>query len=455
MKKFFGSDLTVSFALVGLSTTTMSCGNNSETVTPSPNNIVKVASETTQLSNLTSLLKLCELDKTLATETKKTVFAPNNDAFTKVFGKSFPTTCTDSLKSILSYHVVSGTVVQGSSITSAEAKVDTLAGSIFAKVKDSKIIINNSSTVVKGDVTASDGVVHIVDTVLIPDSAGTVVQIAAKRDDFSALVSLLKLCNLNDTLSAESGTLTVFAPTNAAFTKYLNGAAGPTTCSTDLKNTLVYHVLGAKVKSTDLKASQASTSLLASNNLFITKTDAAGVVINGGSKVVAADLESAKGVVHVVDTVLVPDALGTIVAALSKRFDHTALVSSVVNANLTETLSGTGPFTVFAPTNAAFEAIASTTATLSVAQLTKVLTHHVLSSKKISSEIPSGQTDIATVESSTIRLNKSDAGLYVRGSDLTQLGSVDAQAPKVTEADIVTSNGVIHVISRVLIPTAL
>ena len=416
-------------------------------------NIVGAAAATADLSSLVTLLKLCKLDGTLSTNTKKTVFAPNNAAFTKVYGAKLPTTCKEDLKTILSYHVVSGKAVKGASITKTEAAVATLAGDVFVKTQSNKVVINNSAKVVTADVEASDGVVHIVDTVLIPDSLGTVVQIAAKRDSFSSLVSLVTLCKLEaDTaLGAAAGTFTVFAPDNAAFKKYLGDTAAPTTCTDDLKNTLLYHVLGAKVFSVGLDPSQAPVTLLANNKVFVTKSAASGVVINAGAKVTTADVAGSNGVVHVIDTVLVPDAQGDIVAALSKRYDNSDLVAAVVKASLVVTLQGAGPFTVFAPTNAAFSEVASAVAGYSTADLTKVLTHHVLSGKVLAADIAPGDSTPQTVEESTIKLTNTGTTVYIRGNSQTDLAEADA--PKVVEADIVTKNGVIHIVDGVLIPT--
>ena len=120
----------------------------------------------------------------------------------------------------------------------------------------------------------------------------------------------------------------------------------------------------------------------------------------------------------------------------------TTLVGAVVSANLAGTLSGAGPFTVFAPTNDAFAAIASTVASLTTAQLTTVLTYHVLPIQVLAADIPFG-TPVATVQGQTITINA--------GTPPTITDSTETPAP-IVATDVRASNGVIHVISKVLIP---
>jgi transforming growth factor-beta-induced protein len=120
------------------------------------------------------------------------------------------------------------------------------------------------------------------------------------------------------------------------------------------------------------------------------------------------------------------------------------LVSAVVSTNLQGTLSGAGPFTLFAPTNDAFAAISSTVAGLSTAQLASVLTYHVLPEQVLAANIPFG-TPVATVEGQTITINA--------GPPLTITDSTTTPAP-IVATDVRASNGVIHVISKVLIPAS-
>ena len=448
------------FAIASLAVVAAGCGSDSSDDSTSdkeepqkeePQDIVALAAATPELSTLVSLVKLCKLESALQEKSKKTVFAPTNAAFKVTLPDGLPKECSADLASILKHHVV-GKEIKKAAIKDKETKVATLTGDIFVKSVGGKVKIDNSAEVKTADAAASNGVVHIINAVLLPDSVSSLPLVASKREDFSTLVSLLGLCKLDAALLDAKGTFTVFAPTNAAFTAYLDGKAAPTACSDDLKNTLLYHVVGAKVKSGDLAAAQGPETLLTKNKVFVTKADGT-VTVNGAAKVVAADVEGSNGVIHAIDKVLVPDAQGNIVAALAKRYDYSTLVASVVKADLATTLSGTGPFTVFAPNNAAFTAIADTVASLSVAQLTKVLTHHVLGSKVLAADIATGSSSATAVDTTAISISNTAAGVLLRGS--SQHGIADAAASKVTETDIVTTNGVIHTVSGVLVPTGL
>jgi transforming growth factor-beta-induced protein len=277
-------------------------------------------------------------------------------------------------------------------------------------------------------------------------SAPTLAEIAASTPDLSILASLVGLCELGGALSDTSASLTVFAPTNAAFAKLLAGAPAPTTCDTNLKNTLLYHVLGQKVVAGDLAAQQAVPSLLdAKDELFVTKGE--GVKVNGSSAVVAADVMASNGVAHVVDTVLIPDAQGTVVDAAAKRFDFSNLVGAVVAAGLAETLASANGITVFAPNNAAFEKLS---AVPSGEALVKVLTHHVVPAAVMAKDLQFGFQSVSTLNGTSISINLSNSGAFIWGS-----GQTEAQAGKIIATDIVTKNGIIHAVSDVLIPSNL
>jgi uncharacterized surface protein with fasciclin (FAS1) repeats len=171
----------------------------------------------------------------------------------------------------------------------------------------------NSSNVTTADVEATNGVIHIIDTVLVPSTfvlsapelPGTVVDIALSSSDFSMLVSLLQKADLVGALQGE-GPFTVFAPTNAAFEKLLSAlgiSASDLMNQPDLAKVLLYHVVSGKVMSTDLSDGLKAPTLNGSELTFDLKN---GVMVNS-SQVIAADIESQNGVVHVIDTVLVPE----------------------------------------------------------------------------------------------------------------------------------------------------
>ena len=185
-----------------------------------------------------------------------------------------------------------------------------------------------------------------------------VVQLAQGNPELSILVEAVVSADLGGTLSG-SGPFTVFAPTNAAFAALL-GELGVTKAELLANKPLLtavlqYHVLGAQVLKAQIPLGKAITPL--AGGIF--KIDASGtdVVITDGrnrtAKIVATDVAATNGVVHVIDRVILP-ADKNLVQTAQGLPDFSILVEAVVAAGLAPTLSGPGPFTVFAPTNAAF-----------------------------------------------------------------------------------------------------
>jgi transforming growth factor-beta-induced protein len=273
--------------------------------------------------------------------------------------------------------------------------------------------------------------------------AKSIVDIASSNSQFSTLVAALNKANLASTLQG-GGPFTVFAPTNDAFADLLAdlGVSSLDDLSAEaLTPILLYHVVSGKVLSTDLSNGYVGTLSSGPGQTKISlqvQTD--GVVLNGSSEVTSADIMASNGVIHVINKVLLPP---TVVDLAVNNPDFSILVQAVVKADLAGTLSGTGPFTVFAPTNAAFEALfaqlgVSGIADLSKEQLVPILLYHVVSGNVLSGQLSTG--DVATLNG--------DIAVNV-GSSVTINGSAS-----VVLANVQGSNGVVHVIDKVLLPPA-
>lgn len=280
-----------------------------------------------------------------------------------------------------------------------------------------------------------------------------VVQTALAVDDFESLAAALTRADLIGALQSE-GPFTVFAPTDAAF-----GDLDPATLDallTDdellgaLTNILLYHVVAGELTASDLSYNPESIfsgkvttyylETLSGADLMV-EVSPLGVIIDGTSMVEVADVFTSNGVIHVIDTVLLPpeDIVGVAIAA---EFD--SLVSAVAQADLVDVLQSGGPFTVFAPIDEAFAALGSETleALFDDANkelLASILTYHVIPGKIYSSEVMVG-AEVATVNgaSVTFGLNE-EGGLTIDGADIIA-------------ADIRAFNGVIHVINSVILP---
>jgi len=270
-----------------------------------------------------------------------------------------------------------------------------------------------------------------------------IVQTAIAAGQFNTLASLLTKAGLVDTLST-GGPFTVFAPTDAAFAKVPKAtldalAENPA----QLKSVLLYHVVPDRVAAADVvKLTSAKT--LEGRSVAIKVVD--GSVYIDMAKVTTPDVTASNGVIHVIDSVLIPKAAP---ATPAKNIVQTAiaagqfktLASLLTKAGLAGTLQGKGPFTVFAPTDAAFAKVPK--ATLAAlgkdkAKLRAVLLYHVVKGK------------VTAARAMKLRSAKTLQGksLSIRVSG----GKVLVGGATVTKADVTASNGVIHVINKVLIP---
>lgn len=276
--------------------------------------IVEIAVGNSDFSILVAALQKADLVGALQGDGPFTVFAPTNAAFEKLLA-SLGITAEQllnhpQLKEVLLYHVVSGQVLSTNLENSMMAA--TLSGESIKVDLTSGVKINQSS-VSTADVMATNGVIHIIDTVLVPSTfvlsaepevPATVVDIALSNGDFSMLVSLLQKADLVGALQGE-GPFTVFAPTNAAFDKLLaalNISASDLMNQPDLAKVLLYHVVSGNVMSTDLSDGLKAPTL---NGESLEFDLSSGVMVNQ-SNVVSADIKAGNGVVHVIDTILVP-----------------------------------------------------------------------------------------------------------------------------------------------------
>ena len=308
-----------------------------------------------------------------------TVFAPTDDAFAALPAGTVDALLADpqgALTDILLYHVVganalSTDLMDGMTIT-------TLNGDdVTVTINNDGVFINDAQVTV-ADIPADNGVVHVIDAVLIPPTT-TVVDVIVNSPDHNTLEAAVLAADLAGTLSGD-GPFTVFAPTDDAFAALPAGTidallADPQGLLTDI---LLYHVVGANALSTDLMDGMSITTINGKDVTVTINND--GVFIND-AQVTVADITTDNGVVHVIDAVLIPPTV-TVVDVIVNSPDHNTLETAVLAADLAGTLSGDGPFTVFAPTDDAFAAIPQEVldAVLSDPQgaLTDILLYHVV-----------------------------------------------------------------------------
>ncbi len=368
-----------------------------------------------------------------------TVFAPTDEAFKALPAGTIESLLADptgTLADILLYHVASGKVMAGD--LSDGQMIPTLLG------KDVKVTINeegvfiNDAKVTVADIQADNGVVHVINAVLLPPS-NTVVDVIVNSPDHDTLEAAVIAAGLADDLSG-AGPFTVFAPTDEAFKALPAGTieallADPTGTLADI---LLYHVASGKVMAGDLSDGQMIPTLLG-KDVKVTINEE-GVFIND-AKVTVADIQADNGVVHVINAVLLPPS-NTVVDVIVNSPDHDTLEAAVIAAGLADDLSGAGPFTVFAPTDEAFKALPAGTIEALLADptgtLADILLYHVASGKVMAGDLSDGQM-IPTLLGKDVKVTINEEGVFINDA-------------KVTVADIQADNGVVHVINAVLIP---
>ncbi len=399
-------------------------------------NILQTATATPTLSTLTAAITAAGLGSTFTGTPKYTVFAPENAAFTALGQASVDALLLaanrTTLQELLTYHVVAGEL-RAANLTDGQM-LTTLAGeSLRVTVQNGEVRIDGQ-LVRTADVLATNGVVHVIGGVLT--GGLNVVQRASITPTLSTLVTAVGAAQLGTALSAP-GPITVFAPANSAFAalpaEQITRLLAPENRAL-LTKVLTYHVAPGRVLSSQLTEGQSITSLEGSA-LRITLSGGARV---NGVRISTPDIITSNGVVHLIDGVLT-ESLDVVDVATLRGFG--SLVAAVEAAGLTSTLRTTNNITVFAPTDSAFAAIPGGAPT-SPQTLAQVLQLHVAPVRLLAAGLSNGQS-ITSLLGPTLRVN-------IAGSAVSLVGPRNTANVIVT--DVVAKNGVIHVISSVLLP---
>ena len=281
-----------------------------------------------------------------------------------------------------------------------------------------------------------------------------IAQLAADTDQLSILVSALDRADLVSVLEGD-GPFTVFAPTNDAFSQLLseNGFSGLDDIPVeDLTSILLNHVITGEFNSGDLSTGYIQTNATEAttgNNINAYVNLASGVVINGESTVVSADIEASNGVIHIVDNVI---ELPTVVtfATVDNTFETltAALTRNGLPTDFVNVLSGDGPFTVFAPTNEAFtdlltELNASGLGDIDAATLDAVLKYHVVAGANVLSTSLTDDMMVETLANADFRIDLDNGAEIIDAND---------RVSDIIVTDVQASNGIVHVINKVILP---
>lgn len=300
---------------------------------------------------------------------------------------------------------------------------------------------------------------------------GNIVDIAVSNSNFSSLVAAVVKTGLAGALSDPSANLTVFAPTNGAFAQLpapfnnatnINGITDATQIDF-LRNVLLYHVLGAEVFSNQVSNGSSSAATLKpatsssinDNTIYLSKTF--GLIrVNGQSTVIFANLNASNGVIHVINKVLLFPS-NTIAGIAIADPNFSSLVAALVKTNLAGVFTGSGDFTVFAPTNAAFAQlpapfnnatnISNITDAGQISALSNIQRYHVVASRNFAWDlgILKRTTTLANAPRNKVTTILGFNTGWVKGDDNNSYAQINP-------ADILATNGVIHVIGKVLLP---
>jgi len=460
MKKLSIKVFTALFAL-GLIINLTACNDENDPGFVPTETIVGLAQQTSDLSTLVAVLtKYPDLVSTLNGSGNFTVFAPTNQAFEALLGAIGQTSIDDVpenvVRTILEYHVIASGAFLSTDLTNSE--VTTVSGESVQINVSSGVVLNGNTNVIQADIQATNGVVHVINNVLVNPSivpiVGTIVAPAYFNKNFTTLITAVQAADagiLEALLSP--GTFTLFAPTNNAFDQLPDGLVASLLQPANqglLNNVLLYHALDVNVGSADLPQGSAAIETLAGT--FYLSNNANGVFINGTTQVIATDITSSNGVVHVIDRTLVPptETIAEIAVGLatSATPEFTQLVAALqrVPDLLNAAANEDANLTVFAPTDAAFAALLEALELESVNDipldiLTAVLQHHIVGARVFSTDLTSGA--VPTL----------NGNVTINTSNLTITDGQGEASNLVTSLlNVHGINGVIHVIDRVLLP---
>ena len=433
------------------------------------------------LSALTAALDTTGLTETLNGEGLYTIFAPNNAAFQTLLDSAglenldalIAEVGTEALASILQGHVVNDSL-SSTEVAAAvgQDSLETLSGAMLGITMEGENLFVNGAQIIQADIFTSNGVIHVIDSVINaagegdtdgetnPNEMTTVADTISSIEDLNMLEAALTATNLVEPLNGE-GPFTVFAPSNAAFDALLAaqevadlqglidklGLQAVTTI-------LQAHVVLQNLPAASLTANQSYNTLVEGKTVTITQ-EGSNVFVNG-SQVLTPDIIADNGVVHIIDSVInlpmAPPAgsAETVVDTIAVREDLSSLEAALTATELIDPLSGAGPFTVFAPDNAAFDALLNAQRVntlqglinkIGVEAVADILQAHVVSGQQLTSDMLFDQDVYESMEGSTLTITADGEGMYVNGA-------------LISESDLVTGNGVVHIIDQVVNTTA-
>jgi len=429
-------------------------------------NLFETATATGTFTTLVSALQASGLDAELANEANTfTVFAPTDAAFDKLGEDAINQWYAnpEDMKDALQYHIVPGKAINSDEAVAIVGSLLAMSNGDDVSVTHdgSNFYINNAEVIVM-DVKASNGVIHVIDTVLSPPviepSALNIVETIVEKNTYNILNDALVATGVADTLSNTDRTFTLLAPTDEAFSKLPDGRLESLMADTDLlKNMLLYHVIEDEAVDATTAMSLSGQTKNMANGAEVAMYLIQGQLKFNSAAVTSTDLSASNGIIHTLDSVLMPTAhlvsspdhqqvaVGSIYDVALSTPDFSLFAAALQSAGLDSALGcPVDMYTVFLPTNEAFKSLGQETQSRlssNPAAMREVLLQHMLPGRILDT--------VSATERLGYSLNAGNGGNLVVTQKADTLWVNDA---KLVTTDITTVNGVIHVIDKVLMP---
>ena len=425
---------------------------------PPLGDVVDVAIAAGNFKTLVQILTDLRLVPRLKSYKAQTIFAPSDEAFAKLPEGTLANLTNQQKFEIVARHVVSN-------VTVLEADVEigpltTLGGEVIDIFTDNsgedviQIEYKGSlSTVVTADVMASNGVIHVIDNVILPAEPplGNVVDVAIAAGNFKTLVQIIVDLNLVDVLVRQKAQ-TIFAPSDEAFAKLPKGLLETLTKEQKIEIVARHVVPNITVPKADVETGPLKTlggEIIDILVLSSTVEDIIQIEYKGSlSSVVTADVMASNGVIHVIDNVILPaePPLGNVVDVAIAAGNFKTLVQIIVDLNLVDVLVRQKAQTIFAPSDEAFAKLPKgLLETLTKEQKIEIVARHVVPN------ITVPKADVETGPLKTLGGEVIDIIVITNAVNTIQIEYKGSSSSVVT-ADVMASNGVIHVIDNVILP---
>jgi transforming growth factor-beta-induced protein len=409
-------------------------------------NIVATAMDEGDFTTLLAALDQAGLTATLEGPGAFTVFAPTDDAFATLLSaldmSAAELLAIDNLSDVLLYHVLSGVYLSGDVVAGAPFSMETLQGTMVDFTVVDGVAFINGMEIVTTDILTTNGVIHVIEDVLLP--LDNIVATAEAAGNFTTLLAALDQAGLTATLEGP-GAFTVFAPTDDAFLALLTALDIDATTLlgvANLSDILLYHVINDTIYSSDFIPNDILSLATLQGGMLEAVLNTDGTATINGVPVLTTNILTTNGVIHVIDGVLLP--LEDIATTIQNNAELSTLNTALVQEGLDAALMGSGPFTLFAPTNAAFDALLieldiTVQDLLGLANLDQILQYHVLTDVYYSGDVVSAApVSLASLQGSMLDFTVVEGTVFVNGIP-------------VSTADVITTNGVIHIIDGVLL----